>query len=991
MKVLSVYLGILFFLSTVTSDLWSPWSPWSTCSRTCNGGASYRTRRCIKNQHIVYGCRAEDVQYKLCNAQECILDDPDFRAVQCSSFNNQPYSGRFLKWIPYHDSTSPCALYCQAVGSNIIHRFADKVLDGTRCRNGSKDMCIDGKCWHVGCDNVLGSKIEMDNCGVCGGNNSCISPTFAKFQWKQSGFGECSSTCGVGYRRTRVVCNNRVTGKQVSNKRCMRERRPQTYTQTCQIQECGESFRYDWVYGRWSKCSCSVKFTRRARRCVKFYTNSSQTYVNETFCNTLTPEARRLCDRKFCPVWHVGHWSPCSVSCGDGVQRRGVVCQHFGREFCDLKTKPITVQSCNTTPCLVQRDLQEVVIGESDSESIKRIPPQNITDKEPRPRYMAREWQSCSVTCGRGRKWRYVKCQVYVPNTGKMSELPDEECPGLKPLTSSPCVIKDCVEQFEYRSVGMTSCSRSCLGGVQQTIIRCVNVYNGSTVDDKYCSNAKLVPIERRVCNDINCPQRWKIGDFGMCSVSCGGGIMHRDVECIQEFAARYRHVIHLPDNMCEQPIPTRNRKCNKIDCHSEWMTGAWSQCSVTCGSGYQSRDVYCIKKNAKGHYINITSDLCDSNKQPIDVQNCNQTVCPKPKLRSLDVQFFQLDKLKRVKLTIGMSAVILPGTTILIKCPTRGIQIQDIKWLKNGTFITYSGRIKLTRKRFLKIKNAIPEFDSGTYSCKAGSLQSTSSVTFSSVYDIIKATMRREKYLSGLQPLNLVARSVPTKQIDPVSRRYRPLYLVQSEWRSCSASCGGGLQSRNVSCEIITRDYYEVFPVRYCTRAGHSAPMLIQSCNTFPCVEWQRGNWSECSSKECVRDKVALQRREVSCISNGQIMNDTDHCDRLGTVPPSEKECSNSDCKAVWTASKWTRCLGECGTNGFKTRTLNCVWSKTKLHAGRHCASVKRPKTIKMCKMGSCLDRCADKSEYCSVVKIMKFCKFTNFRRNCCLSCQDS
>lgn len=63
-----------------------------------------------------------------------------------------------------------------------------------------------------------------------------------------------------------------------------------------------------------------------------------------------------------------------------------------------------------------------------------------------------------------------------------------------------------------------------------------------------------------------------------MCSVSCGGGIMHRDVECIQEFAVGFRNGIHLPDYMCEQPVPTRNRKCNSIDCHSEWLSGPWSK-----------------------------------------------------------------------------------------------------------------------------------------------------------------------------------------------------------------------------------------------------------------------------------------------------------------------------------------------------------------------------------------------------------------------------
>lgn len=45
--------------------------------------------------------------------------------------------------------------------------------------------------------------------------------------------------------------------------------------------------------------------------------------------------------------------------------------------------------------------------------------------------------------------------------------------------------------------------------GVQETIVRCVSIHNGSTVDDNYCKDVHLVPVERRVCNDINCPQRY--------------------------------------------------------------------------------------------------------------------------------------------------------------------------------------------------------------------------------------------------------------------------------------------------------------------------------------------------------------------------------------------------------------------------------------------------------------------------------------------------
>lgn len=77
----------------------------------------------------------------------------------------------------------------------------------------------------VGCDDVFGSGMEMDACGVCGGNSSCgrwrrSRRQTSSFRWTQTGYGECSSTCGVGnllfhvillincYLITQLFCEN---------------------------------------------------------------------------------------------------------------------------------------------------------------------------------------------------------------------------------------------------------------------------------------------------------------------------------------------------------------------------------------------------------------------------------------------------------------------------------------------------------------------------------------------------------------------------------------------------------------------------------------------------------------------------------------------------------------------------------------------------------------------------------------------------------------
>lgn len=47
----------------------------------------------------------------------------------------------------------------------------------------------------VGCDLKLGSKLQVDSCGVCGGDNSCLKPPY---HWTLISMSLCSATCGVG-------------------------------------------------------------------------------------------------------------------------------------------------------------------------------------------------------------------------------------------------------------------------------------------------------------------------------------------------------------------------------------------------------------------------------------------------------------------------------------------------------------------------------------------------------------------------------------------------------------------------------------------------------------------------------------------------------------------------------------------------------------------------------------------------------------------------
>lgn len=46
---------------------WTSWGPWSPCSRSCDGGVSTQTRKCLYKA----GCNGPDKNYRICNMQVC--------------------------------------------------------------------------------------------------------------------------------------------------------------------------------------------------------------------------------------------------------------------------------------------------------------------------------------------------------------------------------------------------------------------------------------------------------------------------------------------------------------------------------------------------------------------------------------------------------------------------------------------------------------------------------------------------------------------------------------------------------------------------------------------------------------------------------------------------------------------------------------------------------------------------------------------------------
>ncbi|XP_023158560.1 ADAMTS-like protein 1 isoform X2 [Ceratitis capitata] len=820
---------------------WSGWSEWSTCSRTCDGGIMQQIRRCYNKN----GCKGESVRYRICNMQPC-PEQQDFRAHQCAAYNDVPYDGTLYTWTPHYDYVEPCALTCrgrpahlhlgdssssEAEGvedpehydDHVIVQLSARVQDGTRCRTGSLDMCIQGKCQRVGCDLKIGSTKKIDSCGVCGGDSSsCSQPLY---YWETAPTTQCSVTCGGGYKMSQPICRNRVTGVEVADSMCSGPQRPEPSVLLCNTHICPPR----WITDDWSPCSrlCGPGYRERMVVCAE-ENNGIKTTVLDVMCRTPKPATQEPCMIEKCPKWEIEEWAECSATCGQGLQMRGVECKSAdGRHSakCDPLTKPTSVQQCSagvscdgggkiilgsSGPSSDDGDLDEDeeeddddsadvedVDDDGDESDDARHSDAGLTSyhDESSPQYAHRsvsqlhqdepqqpraerltsgggygyrensdpdthvppgdpsfvkdvEWSACSVTCGEGVRRRMFRCKVFLEYSRTIATVNDSLCEGIKPhdeverCVEEPCMLpshtyddqylRDSIKvgvsepgkTYVWREQGYTSCSASCLGGVEELIINCVREDNGRVVSPFLCTPETKPEARVRTCNDRPCPPRWNYSDYTPCSKSCGIGIKTREVQCIHEVTRGGENTMVVPNSMCPQPPPADRQYCNVLDCPVRWEVGEWSKCSHTCGYGIKERKVECKQIMAQEHKIERPESMCPSAKPP-DKKPCNVKPCPledpKPVIQVSNTTHIQHDPKKtKITLKVGGAGVVFFGTQVKIKCPVKRYNRTKIKWSKDHKALARSRKFKVSKKGALRILD-ITFRDAGVYSCHAG------------------------------------------------------------------------------------------------------------------------------------------------------------------------------------------------------------------------------------------------------------------------------
>uniref|UniRef100_A0A8C8R543 ADAM metallopeptidase with thrombospondin type 1 motif 7 n=1 Tax=Pelusios castaneus TaxID=367368 RepID=A0A8C8R543_9SAUR len=174
----------------------------------------------------------------------------------------------------------------------------------------------------------------------------------AEFFWRYGSWTTCTATCGTGVQRQIVQCVEKMAGI-VEERYCDVLTRPDDKQKTCSEEPCPAR----WWVGEWQPCSATCGefgLTKRTVLCIQSVWLDEQRALPPTECQHLSkPDATAPCNKDIlCPAqWTMGNWSECSVTCGNGTQRRLVSCHNSTRTTCDPTERPHSETPCSLQQC----------------------------------------------------------------------------------------------------------------------------------------------------------------------------------------------------------------------------------------------------------------------------------------------------------------------------------------------------------------------------------------------------------------------------------------------------------------------------------------------------------------------------------------------------------------------------------------------------------------------------------------------------------------